>query len=149
MTWIGLSMMHEQKSKLQWRSAQKLVDLYADNGITTVGLKGITVAQWYPNPMQRDSCDFDCFLLKEGPDGRRVPAYEDGNRVEYAHQTPVRLGFVYRQESFAGLGALLALYRRIRHAALCPIDDKDIRGICLAGSEGVVDENCVFWLLIK
>ena len=146
---IGLSMMHEQKSTLQWNATLKLVDVFAKQLITTAGLKGITVAQWYPNPMQRDSCVFDCFLLKEGADGRRVPAYEDGNRVEYAHQTPVRLGFVYRQESFAGLGALRALYRRIRHAALCPIDDKAIGGICLEGSEGVVDENCVFWLLIK
>ena len=36
----------------------------------------------------------------------------------------VWLGLVHRQESVAGLGALLALYRRIRHAALCAIDDK-------------------------
>ena len=81
MHWIGLSMMHEQKTKLQWRSVQTLLDLFADNGITTVGLKGITVAQWYPNPMHRDSCDFDCFLLKEGTDGKLVPAYEEGNKV--------------------------------------------------------------------
>ena len=73
MTWIGLPMMHEQKSMLQWNATLKLVDVFAKQRITTVGLKGMTVAQWYPNPMQRDSCDFDCFLLKEGPDGRRVP----------------------------------------------------------------------------
>lgn len=81
MTWIGLAMMMEQKSKLQWRSAQQLVDLYAENGITTVGLKGITVAQWYPNPMLRDSCDFDCFLLKKETDGKMGSAYEEGNKV--------------------------------------------------------------------
>ena len=34
------------------------------------------------------------------------------------------LGLVHRQESVAGLGALLALYRQIRHAALCAIDDE-------------------------
>lgn len=81
MTWIGLAMMYEQRSTLQWRTAQKLLDFYAWHGITTVGLKGMTVAQWYPNPMHRDSCDFDCFLLKEGPDGKLVPAYEEGNKL--------------------------------------------------------------------
>ena len=80
-TCIGLSMMMEQKSSLQWKAAQQLVELYAQDGITTVGLKGITVAQWYPNPMLRDSCDFDCFLLKKGSDGKVRFAYEDGNQV--------------------------------------------------------------------
>ena len=78
---IGISMMMEQKSSLQWRATQRLVELYAKNGITTVGLKGITVAQWYPNPMLRDSCDFDCFLLKKESDGKVVFAYEEGNKV--------------------------------------------------------------------
>ena len=88
MTWIGLAMMMEQKSTLQWRSAQKLVDLYAKNGITTVGLKGMTVAQWYPNPMHRDSCDFDCFLLKV-KDGKTDFAYEEGNKVVEAEGVEV------------------------------------------------------------
>lgn len=89
MTWIGLAMMHEQKSALQWRAAQKLVDLYAHHGITTVGLKGMTVAQWYPNPMHRDSCDFDCVLLRREPGGSCGFAYEEGNRIVEAEGVPV------------------------------------------------------------
>ena len=81
LTWIGLSMVAEQKSSLQWKVVQQLVELYAQKGIITVGLKGITVAQWYPNPMLRDSCDFDCFLLKKGNDHRGDFAHEEGNRV--------------------------------------------------------------------
>lgn len=80
-TWIGQSIQMEQKSNLQWKAAQKLVELFAQNGITTVGLKGITVARWYPNPMLRGSCDFDCFLLKKEPDGNMGFAYEEGNKV--------------------------------------------------------------------
>ena len=80
-TWIGHTMMMGQKTKLQWMSVQKLVALYLRNGITTVGLKGMTVAQWYPNPMLRDSCDFDCFLLNKSLDRATCFAYEDGNRV--------------------------------------------------------------------
>lgn len=70
-----------QKSTLLWRAVQKLVDLFAEKGITTVGLKGMTVAQWYPNPMHRDSCDFDCFLLKKEADGTFGFAYEEGNKA--------------------------------------------------------------------
>lgn len=79
--WIGAALMAEQQSTQQWNACQKLVELYALNGITTVGLKGMTVAQWYPNPMHRSSCDFDCFLLKEDASGERQFAYEEGNRV--------------------------------------------------------------------
>lgn len=75
-SWIGLSMMMEQKAKMQWAATQKLVGLYARHGITTVGLKGMTVAQWYPNPMHRDSCDFDCYLIGEHED-----VWELGNKI--------------------------------------------------------------------
>lgn len=78
---IGLALMTEQQSTKQWEAAQSLVGLYAQNGIITVGLKGITVAQWLPNPMLRDSCDFDCFLLKKDFDGKVGFAYEEGNTV--------------------------------------------------------------------
>lgn len=81
MSWIGRSIVMEQKANSQWHETLKLVDVYAQNGITTVGLKGITVAQWYPNPMLRDSCDFDCFLLKVEAKGKFDFAYEDGNQV--------------------------------------------------------------------
>ena len=79
--WLGLSMILEQKSTLQWNVIQKLVDRFAQEGIITVGLKGMTVAQWYPNPMLRDSCDFDCFLLKADEKGIRKEAYEEGNKT--------------------------------------------------------------------
>ena len=81
MTWIGLSMMLEQKSTLQWRAIQRLVELYAQNGITTIVLKGMSVAQWYPTPMMRSCCDFDCFLLKRAVDGTIDFAYEEGNKI--------------------------------------------------------------------
>lgn len=89
MTWIGLSLMNEQKTTRQWQAAQNLVDLYEQNGIITVGLKGVTIGQWYPNPMLRDSCDFDCILLKREADGSISFAYEEGNKVVEVHGTHV------------------------------------------------------------
>lgn len=103
-TWIGLSMMLEQKSMLQWGATQKLVDLYARHGIATVGLKGMTVAQWYPNPMHRESCDFDCFLLKKEADGKVGFAYEEGNRIVEAEGVSVdRNIYVHSVFEYKGL----------------------------------------------
>lgn len=80
-TWIGLSMRLEQKSSFHWKTIQELADFYARCGLITVGLKGMTVAQWYPNSLHRDSCDFDCFLLKKEPNGQYESAFEEGNKA--------------------------------------------------------------------
>lgn len=80
-TWVGLSMRLEQKSLLQWQTAQKLVDLFSRNGLLSVGLKGMTVAQWYPNPMHRSSTDFDCILLKQDPNGKYSFAPDEGDKL--------------------------------------------------------------------
>ena len=78
---IGASLMVEQKTKQQWQSTLELVGYLKEQGIITVGLKGVTIAQWYPNFSQRDSCDFDCILLKKNSDGTTGFAYEEGNRA--------------------------------------------------------------------
>ena len=80
-TWIGRSMMIGKKTQIQWETIQKLVALFASKGIVTVGLKGVSVGQLYPNPMHRRSCDFDCYLLKKNEDGSFGLAYEEGNKV--------------------------------------------------------------------
>ena len=104
MTWIGVSMMMEQKTKLQWEAIQMLVAIFAEKGITTVGLKGVTVGQWYPNPLQRESCDFDCFLLKKKDNGEFEYAYEDGNQAMEAVRIDVDKSiYVHSVFDFKGL----------------------------------------------
>ena len=78
---IGVGLMVEQKAKRQWQSTQDLVGYFKGQGLITVGLKGKTVAQWYPNTMDRDSCDFDCVLLKAYPNDRIGFAYDEGNKA--------------------------------------------------------------------
>lgn len=102
--WIGLAMKAEQQSSMQWDACRKLVDLYAQHGITTIGLKGMTVAQWYQNPMHRFSCDFDCFLLKEDTSGVKRFAYEEGNQVVEARGVNVdRRIYVHSVFDYQGL----------------------------------------------
>ena len=138
MQWLGLSMMMEQNSKLQWEAAQQLVELYARHGITTVGLKGMTVAQWYPNPMYRPSCDFDCFLLAPKPpkgefesderrrtkDEGRDAVWEEGNRIVeregvtvdrniYVHSIYEYKGLVVENHHYLAAVKLSKRYRRL------------------------------------
>lgn len=74
--WIGQSLMLESKYKQQLDSAKELAGLYARSNICTYILKGFSIAQYYSKPNHRYSCDFDCFLVKEG-----VSAQEEGNKI--------------------------------------------------------------------
>ena len=74
--WIGQSLMLESQCKQQLESAKRLAELYAPKNICTYILKGFSIAQYYPKPNHRYSCDFDCFLIREG-----VSAQEEGNKL--------------------------------------------------------------------
>lgn len=52
----------EQNYLSIWKSAKNLSELYHENGIRTIALKGFVTSSFYPKPQQRSFCDFDCFL---------------------------------------------------------------------------------------
>lgn len=52
----------EQNYLSIWKSAKILSELYHENGIRTIALKGFVTSSFYPKPQQRSFCDFDCFL---------------------------------------------------------------------------------------
>lgn len=74
--WIGQSLHIESQYQQQLKSARGLSEIYANNYICTYILKGVSIAQFYPNPSHRYSCDFDCFLVKDS-----ISAQEDGNKL--------------------------------------------------------------------
>ncbi len=78
--WIGQSLMLESQYKQQLESAKRLAEIFAKNSIRTYILKGFSIAQYYPKPNQRYSCDFDCFLVKEGVSAREEGDYLVGER---------------------------------------------------------------------
>ena len=74
--WIGQSLMQVSQYKQQFESAQRLAVLYAQKNICSYILKGFSIAQYYPKPNHRFSCDLDCFLVKD-----RESAQEEGDKL--------------------------------------------------------------------
>ena len=59
---IGELVNAEQSYQALWKSVAHLAGLYREHGIRTFCLKGFVTSSFYPNPMLRAFCDFDCFL---------------------------------------------------------------------------------------
>ena len=70
MKWI-MSMLNVEKwYRRQYAAASDFARYMADNGVSTLVLKGIAVSRYYPVPSHRECGDLDCFLGKD---------YEKGN----------------------------------------------------------------------
>lgn len=94
--WFGKTIKYEQRYFNQISAAKKMADWLATEGIQTVVMKGLTVAECYPIPSHRYSSDLDCFLIK---DGEHLKAFEQGNQVVEKHGVKVSRGF-YKNSSF-------------------------------------------------
>lgn len=70
--WLGQSMVIEQKATAQWKLACQLASLYAQHGIKTYLLKGISFASYYPKPFHRPSSDLDICLLENFDKGNSL-----------------------------------------------------------------------------
>lgn len=94
--WIGISEMHRQQFDQTWRVACKLDKLWAAEGIHATVLKGRSIAQYYPEPSHRNSCDLDVFIGEEW--GRACELLEEqGIRLEHEVYKEVEftLDYVY------------------------------------------------------
>lgn len=87
--WFGQSLSTEMQYDTQWRAAQKLATIFADEGIKTIALKGFVISECYPVPSHRYSCDFDCYLSD----------YEAGNKLMESRGIQVNR-FHYKHSSF-------------------------------------------------
>lgn len=86
--WFGSMLNVEIQYEQKWKSASELGELFRSNGLKTLVLKGLSLASCYPVPQHRYSCDFDCFLMGDGPVKDRS-AYEQGNRLMEAEGVKV------------------------------------------------------------
>ena len=77
--WIGSVLHQEQMYNCQLEQATKLSDLWAQNGLDTLVMKGFSLGRLYPRPEHRPCSDMDCFLQWPGQVENRHEASERGN----------------------------------------------------------------------
>ena len=94
--WFGKTMKYERRYAGQMAAAQKMEELFSENGIRTMVMKGFTVSECYPIPAHRYSSDLDCYLVK---DGEHMMAYELGNQVMEKHGVKVNRNY-YKNSAF-------------------------------------------------
>ena len=96
--WFGAVLEIEMQCEKQWKAVSALGEKFMDAGLRTLVLKGFFLGECYPVPWHRYSCDFDCFLIGNGPVYDRS-AYEEGNRLMETEGVEVRR-FHYKHSSF-------------------------------------------------
>ncbi len=87
--WLGQAMWQEKQSASQRQLVEELRQLWKQNAVMCIELKGMSVGRLYWKPELRYSCDFDCFLSD----------YEKGNAVIESAGVKVNRDF-YKNSSF-------------------------------------------------
>ena len=94
----------ENRYRKQSVLARELAQIYCENGIKTIVLKGLALSGYYPIPEHRECGDLDCFLVKSdntqqcnaisvNTSGLPVSCYDEGNRVAKEVGADVKIGF--------------------------------------------------------
>lgn len=90
MQWYGHTEQQKAQYERSWAVACKLDRLWAAEGIQTTVLKGRSIAQYYPVPSHRYSCDLDVFIEH---DWERACELLEEKRVKLIHE-------VYKEVEF-------------------------------------------------
>lgn len=104
MQWYGLTVQQATSFKKNRNVAYSISSLLAEHGIEAVVLKGLSIAQYYPIPEYRNSCDIDLYVY--GDDwGRACQILETkGIRLERE---------VYKEVEFTYEGVYVEMHRYI------------------------------------
>ncbi len=79
--WIGSTVRQEQMFNYQLEQAKGLAELWEQNGLDTLVMKGFSLSRLYPHPEHRPCSDMDCFLQWTGQVEGRHEASEKGNAL--------------------------------------------------------------------
>lgn len=90
--------------KKNWRAARSLSSLWGEHGIEAVVLKGRSIAQYYPIPEHRYSCDLDMFVA--GDDWVRACELLEAKGIRLERE-------VYKEVEFTFEGMNVELHRYI------------------------------------
>ena len=101
--WMGNAMRMEQQNAHMWQVAQKLDKWWSAAGIHALVLKGRSVAQYYPQPDHRFSCDIDVWIGEEWEQACRILGQHG---IELCHE-------VYKEVEFTVDGVYVECHRYI------------------------------------
>lgn len=90
--------------KTNWSSACSLASFLGENGIEAIVLKGRSIAQYYPTPEHRYSCDLDLFIA--GNDWERACDLLEAKGIRLERE-------VYKEVEFSYDGVYVELHRYI------------------------------------
>lgn len=102
--WYGRSVQQMSLFKKNWKAACSLSSLLGENCIEAVVLKGRSIAQYYPIPEHRYSCDLDLFIERENWERACEILEAKGIRLERE---------VYKEVEFSFEGVHVELHRYI------------------------------------
>lgn len=102
--WYGRTVQQTSLFKKNWSAACSLSSLLGVNGIEAVVLKGRSIAQYYPIPEHRYSCDLDLFVA--GDDWERACEILEAKGVHLERE-------VYKEVEFSYEGVNVELHRYI------------------------------------
>ena len=102
--WYGQTVHQTDLFKKNWESACALSSLLGEHGIEAVVLKGRSIAQYYPIPEHRYSCDLDLFVA--GDDWERACEILEAKGILLERE-------VYKEVEFSFEGVHVELHRYI------------------------------------
>lgn len=102
--WYGQCIHQTALFKKNWSAACSLSSLLREHGIEAVVLKGRSIAQYYPIPEHRYSCDLDLFLA--GDDWERACEILEAKGIRLERE-------VYKEVAFSLEGLYVELHRYI------------------------------------
>lgn len=92
----------ERGTRRQIDVANELTNVYKANNIKTIVLKGVGLGVYYPNPLQRECGDFDCYLFDD---------YHIGIEVAKRHGAKVgHVDYKHAQLAYRGLSVEIHKY---------------------------------------
>lgn len=104
MQWFGLCIQQTALFKKNWSAACSLSSLLDEHGLEVLVLKGRSIAQYYPIPEHRYSCDLDLFVA--GTDWERACEILESKGIRLERE-------VYKEVEFTFEGVNVELHRYI------------------------------------
>ena len=132
--WFGQADCYRRMYERQRKAVESLNELWRNNGLTVLELKGDSIGKFYPRPELRYSCDYDCLLSD----------YEQGNRLVEQEGVAVNRDF-YKNSSFVWDGLYVE-----NHQFCTPVRGsramKQLEVVLrrLVSEENMVDFNALF-----